>query len=270
LEKTLRHPFSIYLDFESSLVPITEAEKTQTQIKQEKIRKLFYDDPENEGKEMPDMSTSSRLTKHVANSFNMRGVDINGNLIEEIHYVGENAAKVCIQKALDLSIKMYKLMNAFPDVPKLTPKQQREFSESKICHLCNEPLGRKTLVQVDPTDPNTEIVEETEVSVIDHCHTTGEYRGAAHQKCNLKCRRPREISCFVHNLKGYDAHLLMQEMETFVTDKTKLSVVAMNTEKYLSFKIGNLVFKDSFSFLSSSLDTLARNLVDADLKILNY
>jgi hypothetical protein len=51
LDKTQRHPFSIYLDFESSLVPITESEKTQTQLKQDKIRKLFHDDPENAGKE---------------------------------------------------------------------------------------------------------------------------------------------------------------------------------------------------------------------------
>jgi hypothetical protein len=255
LEKMQRHPFSIYLDFESSLVPITEADKTRTQKQYEKDVKLCNDT----GGNMPDVSTSKRLTKHIANSFNARAVDMNGDLVEEIHYVGPNAAKVCIEKLLVLSNKLKKKLNQYPDVPTLTKKEQRIFNETKICYLCNEPLGRKSI------NNETEAIE-TEVTVIDHCHATGIFRGAAHQVCNLKCHRPKEISCFVHNLQGYDSHLLMQEMETFVTDKTKLSVVALNSEKYLSFKIGNLCFKDSYSFLSSGLDTLARGLVDENLK----
>ena len=90
LEKMQRHPYSIYLDFESSLVPITEGDKTRTQKQYEKDVKLCNDT----GGNMSDISTSARLTKHVANSFNARAVDMNGELVEEIHYVGENAAHV--------------------------------------------------------------------------------------------------------------------------------------------------------------------------------
>jgi len=36
-----------------------------------------------------------------------------------------------------------------------------------------------------------------------------------------------------------------------------IRVVPLNSEKYLSFKVGNLRFIDSFQFLSTSLDNLA-------------
>ena len=39
-----------------------------------------------------------------------------------------------------------------------------------------------------------------------------------------------------------------------------ISVIATNSEKYVSFKLNNLVFKDSCQFLASSLDRLVKNL----------
>ena len=93
--------------------------------------------------------------------------------------------------------------------------------------------------------------------VRDHCHVTGEYRGAAHSCCNLKIRTNYDVPVFVHNLKGYDAHLLFQEMEKVGGN---ISVIATNSEKYVSFKLGNLVFKDSLQFLSCGLAKLTENL----------
>ena len=49
----------------------------------------------------------------------------------------------------------------------------------------------------------------------DHCHVTGKYRGAAHNECNFKLRlnaKTVPIPIVFHNLKGYDAHFLMQAM----------------------------------------------------------
>ena len=51
-----------------------------------------------------------------------------------------------------------------------------------------------------------------DTKVRDHCHITGEYRGAAHSACNLKVRTNYKIPVFLHGLKGYDAHLLMTAM----------------------------------------------------------
>ena len=52
-------------------------------------------------------------------------------------------------------------------------------------------------------------------AVKDHCYITGRYRGAAHNDCNVKLRinpKTTPIPVVFHNLRGYDAHHLMQEM----------------------------------------------------------
>ena len=36
--------------------------------------------------------------------------------------------------------------------------------------------------------------------VRDHCHFTGNYRGAAHNSCNLQCRKPMILPVIFHNL----------------------------------------------------------------------
>ena len=67
------------------------------------------------------------------------------------------------------------------------------------CYFCERPLLQKNYRDV----------------VKDHCHITGAYRRAAHNDCNLKMRiKPKtdQIPVVFHNLRGYDAHHLMQEM----------------------------------------------------------
>ena len=74
--------------------------------------------------------------------------------------------------------------------------------------------------------------------VIDHDHITGKYRGAAHSSCNLKLRIDPDkikIPVFFHNLRGYDAHLIMQYIgEQDVT----LSCIPNKREKYIFFLVG--------------------------------
>ena len=48
-----------------------------------------------------------------------------------------------------------------------------------------------------------------------HHHNTGKYRGSAHQECNLKLKlNPNNVKIPVifHNLRGYDAYFIMQEI----------------------------------------------------------
>lgn len=100
-----------------------------------------------------------------------------------------------------------------------------------------------------------------------HCHMSGKYRGTAHSACNLKVRiRPEQdpIPLVVHNLKGYDAHLLFQEISK-IKDK-KLECIPQNGETYISFSFGGLRFIDSLNFLQESLDSLAKNLPTEALK----
>ena len=90
-------------------------------------------------------------------------------------------------------------------------------------------------------------------SVRDHCHITGEYRGAAHNACNLKLRLNPSIPVVFHNLRGYDSHLLIQAISKV---EGRLYCIPNNTEKYISFSLGQLRFIDSAQFLLASLDKL--------------
>ena len=44
----------------------------------------------------------------------------------------------------------------------------------------------------------------------DHCHYAGEYRGAAHNLCNLKYAVPKEILIVFHDGSNYDYHFIIK------------------------------------------------------------
>ena len=94
--------------------------------------------------------------------------------------------------------------------------------------------------------------------VRDHCHLTGKYRGAAHSECNFKLQIKPGTTCIpviFHNLKGYDAHLIIREIAK-VFDK--VSCIPLNFEKFISFSAGQLRFIDSCQFMGKSLDALVK------------
>ena len=66
-----------------------------------------------------------------------------------------------------------------------------------------------------------------------------------------------KITVFLHNLKNYDSHLIIERANE-LSERGKIDVIAQNSEKFISFAFKSLCFKDSFSFLSSSLDKLVK------------
>ena len=95
-------------------------------------------------------------------------------------------------------------------------------------------------------------------SVRDHDHITGKYREAAHNECNFKLKlnpKTAPIPVIFHNLKGYDGHLLQQGMPRV---NGEINCIPTNTEKYISFSLGNMRFIDSMNFMQSSLEKLVK------------
>ena len=66
-----------------------------------------------------------------------------------------------------------------------------------------------------------------------------------------------KIPVFLHNLKNYDSHLIIERANE-LSERGKIDAIAQNSEKFITFAFKNLCFKDSFSFLSSSLDKLVK------------
>lgn len=129
----------------------------------------------------------------------------------------------------------------------MTDDDEPDFKKAKECHICGSKYGEK------------------DIRVNDHCHITGKYRGSAYQDCNLKLRiNPKEMKIPVtfHNLRGYDSHLIMQELGSIGKQhNVDINCIPNNMEKYMAFMLGkHLVFMVSFQFMASSLGKLAANL----------
>ena len=121
------------------------------------------------------------------------------------------------------------------------------YNNSHVCWICKQELNMD--------------------KVRDHCHVTGKFRGAAHNKCNLKLRIPRKLPIIFHNLQGYDGHIIFKELNNFDVD---VAVIPKGIDKYMGI-IGNrhITFVNSLQFDNSSLDTLASNLNNEDFKYLS-
>ena len=165
----------------------------------------------------------------------------------------KDAMEVFIQR-LEEDVKV--IANIKPKEMIFTEEDKKRFNESKECWICGEHLNND--------------------KVRDHCHYTGRFRGAAHNSCNLKFRKPKSISVYFHNLSGYDSHLFIKNLGF---TKGDIDCIPNNEEKYISFtkniKVGEykdkktgkvkdknfkIIFKDSFKFLPASLEALVNNL----------
>ena len=149
----------------------------------------------------------------------------------------------------------------------LTKEQQESYENAKICYICKEKFENKYLK------------DKKYRKVRDHCHYTGEYRGAAHSICNLKYSVPKKIPIVFHNGSNYDYHFIIKELaEEF---KKQFTCLGENTEKYITFTVPIekevtrvdknreeitknisyiLHFIDSARFMANSLSNLVNNL----------
>ena len=129
-------------------------------------------------------------------------------------------------------------------------KEEKRFYEETKCWICNE--------------------EFNDDKVRDHCHFTGRYRGAAHNKCNLNYKKPKFTPVVFHNLSGYDSHLFIKNLGFSEGD---IDCIPNNEERYISFtkeiQVGSYTnkegetkplhhrvrFIDNFKFMAASLDS---------------
>ena len=184
----------------------------------------------------------------------------------------EDISKRFIKHVTKLTHQIYQDYYSKPKPYNLTSQEEKDFQSATKCHICEQKLSR---------DKETGQI----LKVRDHCHFTGEYRGAAHNECNLNCRKPLILPVIFHNLQGYDSHLFIKQLAKVSGD---LSCIPSTEEKYISFskknvvdhylskKMGKLLpkkfeirFIDSFKFLQASLADLVKNLKSSDFKNLN-
>ena len=245
-QNQFRVPFIMYADFESMLEPM---------------------DPVEPGPPNPSQPYTNEVNQHtpsgwcVYSTFAYRDAD---NLLRT--YRGKDCIETFCNYIKGEARRFYHM---FPELPMgpLTKKQWNKCKRSTKCHICYKPFT------------------QTNLKVRDHCHYTGLDRGPVHSLCNLRYKIPSYTPVVFHNLSGYDAHLFIRELGAHTSE---MGVIAKNKEDYISFsikvpldsyidkngeeknKLIELRFIDSSKFMSSSLDSLTKNLVRGGKKLFGF
>ena len=174
-----------------------------------------------------------------------------------ISYMEEDAT----QKFVEMLEEDIKIITNIPEKKIIFGEKEKErFDKETKCWICNKEF-------------------DDDVKVKDHCHFTGRYRGAAHNSCNLKYRKPNFTPVVFHNLSGYDSHLFIKNLGF---SEGNIDCLPNNEERYISFteslQVGSYTnkeeetkplhhqirFIDSFKFMAASLDKLGNNLPKDD------
>ena len=150
----------------------------------------------------------------------------------------------------------------------LTDAEKAQYNSQKVCFLCKKEFC---------CDKTNKKEYKLLCKVRDHYHFTGRYRGAAHNKCNLKQKVPKFVPLVFHNGSTYDNHFISKQL---AKDFNRyFSCIGENTEKYISFSITifkesanatgkkksvafSLRFIDSYRHMDRSLDALVKNLAE--------
>lgn len=83
----------------------------------------------------------------------------------------------------------------------------------KTCHLCKNDF------------------QPWQIRAGDHDHYTGRFRNVLHSHCNLGYHPRNFIPVVIHNLYGYDSHLILKNFKSKYADKVQ--IIPINSEKYL-------------------------------------
>ena len=174
----------------------------------------------------PTKSNTQKTQHHEACSYCYIVERCDGQAEPPVEYRGSDAAEHLL-KLLQEEESKIKGMLADPKAMRMIREDWLAFRTAETCQVCD--------------------------SVRDHCHNTGENRGAANNACNLTLRLNTNIPMVFHNLRGYDSHLLMQAISKV---EGRVSCIPNNIERYISFSLGQLRFIDSAQFLLASINKL--------------
>ena len=82
-----------------------------------------------------------------------------------------------------------------------SPEIEREFKSATHCHICKKAF------------------DASSVKVRNHNHINGKKFGVAHRDGNLKYQQVTFIPVVLHNLRGFDGHLVMQHLGKYKSEK---------------------------------------------------
>nr|DAC81331.1 TPA_asm: PolB [Megastigmus wasp adintovirus] len=226
-------PFIIYADCECLLRPIEE-------------------DNNDEKEEADRIQNTRAIQKHniISIGYYIK-CTYDDSLSGYNSYRGSEPALWFAKELKSISEKINDIYHDPVPMENLTSHQAIDFEQSSTCHICEKAI-------------------DNEIKVHDHCHLTSRYGGPALAGCNLNYQDSRIIPVVFHNLSGYDAHFIINDISNHFPGRVEL--LPLTKEKYIAFTkhVENSPIKfrfiDSFRFMAASLEKLASYL--SEYKIL--
>ena len=151
---------------------------------------------------------------------------------------------VCIDDRFSKAIVVYRGENAAYEFIKAVLKEYKYCKKIVKEHFNKNVIMSKEeeylLQQINNCWICKKLIDANNEKVRNHCHITGKFGGAAHWNCNINFQLTKRIPVILHNLRGYDSHLVFSVLHKF---DVKISVTPNGLEKYMTFFVGkNLVF----------------------------
>ena len=156
----------------------------------------------------------------------------------------------CIEKFLhhlqNEALLITEILNSVNEPLKWNDDDRERFKSAKSCEVCNSPFDSSC---------NPKYRDHEHLGI----DSSSNIRFILCNKCNLTYGSTNyRIPVIAHNATSYDHHYII----THLNESMRLSVIAKNTEKFISLKLGEqLIFIDSLNFLSGSLNALVKDLV---------
>ena len=171
--------------------------------------------------------------------------------LDKIHkikeYVGNDCIKHFISTLEELEPELTDLIEE--DVPLNENTKPPNYNINNIteCYVCLEPFTKKCIKNED------------------HCHHSGKFRGVSCTRCNLAMEDITKCNIYIHNLTGFDSHLLIAEYCS--RNKTELKAIPINSQKAKILQLGTFYnILDSLSFQPQSLSNLVETLKSENIR----
>ena len=230
-EKSMKVSFIIYADLECLL------EKMSTCINN------------------PNGSSTTKINKHTPSGYS---IFTSCSFDESKNKLNYYRGKDCMKKfCKDLKEHATRIINyEKKKIIPLTKEEKINYNDQQICYI-----SKKEFEKTDTTKSSS-LERKKHHKVRDHCHYTGNYRGAAHNVCNLRYKVPKEIPVGFHNGSTYDYHFIIKELVKEF--QGNFDCLGENTEKYITFsvplkkKIENKNLEITYSFMMVDTRPTAR------------
>ena len=216
--------------------------------------KIFADfeaDNEKDNSSKGNKTTNINKQNPILNGYDMKS-ELEGILISGYHKspLGYNIVDWFVDEVIKLENKMtFYFKNTNKDIF-MTKEDEEAFENNFIWRFCEKIVGSD--------------------KVRDHCQLTGKYKCPAHNTRNISVKQKQShfISFIFLNFSNYDCQMFFKKSVDKKNDKVEFEVIPKTNEEYISVTFGCIRFIVSHQFLSSSLDSLVRTLVDNNHKTL--